>query len=86
MKKDNTILLLLAGFGIYWFFFRKKTSADVVSIPSGEIINVPPATPYTPLVGDVVVADGAKNVPTAEYKAHFTMAGMKKLGKVPNTI
>jgi hypothetical protein len=86
MKKDNTILVLLAGFAIYWFYFRKKASADVVSIPSGEITNVPPATPYTPLVGDVVMADGTSVAPTAEYKAHFALSGMKKLGKVPNTI
>lgn len=86
MKKDNTILLLLAAFGVYWFYFRKKTPAEVVSIPSGEITNVPPATPYTPLVGDVVMADGAKQSPSVEYKAHFAISGMKKLGKVPNTI
>jgi hypothetical protein len=87
MKKDNTILLLLAGFAVYWFYFRKKTGlANVVAIPSGEITNVPPATPYTPLVGDVMMADGTSVAPTAEYKAHFALSGMKKLGKVPNTI
>jgi len=32
------------------------------------------------------MADGTKSVPTAEYKAHFAISGMKKLGKVPNTI
>ena len=86
MKKDNTILLLLAGFGIYWFFFRKKSPMDMVSIPSGEVSNVPPATPFTPLEGGVVLPDtgSVKSVP--EYKAHFSISGMKKLGKVPNTI
>jgi hypothetical protein len=92
MKKDNTILLLLAAFGIYWFYFRKKSPMDMVSIPSGEITNVPPATPYTPLTGGVVLPDSGSMQETPEFRAKFVLNGYgkgditRKLGKVPNTI
>jgi len=92
MKKDNTILLLLAAFGIYWFYFRKKSPMDMVSIPSGEITNVPPATPYTPLTGGVVMPDTGSMQDTPEFRAKFVLNGYgksdstRKLGKVPNTI
>ena len=71
-KKDNRtlILLVLAGFGIYWYWKNKKTPMTVA----------PTSTAAT----DTSMVQ--TQMPDADYNVKFVINGMKKLGNVPNTI
>jgi hypothetical protein len=73
MKKDNStlILLVLAGFGIYWYWKNKKSPVVVEQTSA--------AATDTSLV--------ETTMPEADYNVKFVINGMKKkLGNVPNTI
>jgi len=71
-KKDNTILLLLAAFGIYWFYFRKKENFS-------NPVSTQPVAPDTSSI--------QSQTADADYNIRYTITGMrKKIGNVPNTI
>jgi lipopolysaccharide export system protein LptC len=76
MKKDNStlILLLLAGFGIYWYYKHK---------------NKPTVTNVTNNNTSTVAQDTSMVMPSIEQgdvNIRYTINGFKKFGNVPNTI
>jgi len=81
MKNKNLIFLLLAGYGLY-LLLRKKTPAATIDLTSATA----PATPFSSL--DNVNLDDSRNIKSTsdDLNIKFSLNGMKKLGKVPNTI
>lgn len=95
MKKNQTLMLLLAAGAAYWYFAiylkKKKTGlpANRSDIMVKEDLNAP-LTPslipvesrLQPLAMQPDVVSESNNV----YNVKYTMSGSKRLGKVPNTI
>jgi hypothetical protein len=75
------IFLLLAGYGLY-LLLRKKAPASTIDLTSATA----PATPFSSL--DNVNLDDSRNIKSTsdDLNIKFSLNGMKKLGKVPNTI
>jgi hypothetical protein len=95
MKNNKNLMLLLAAGAAYWYFaiyLKKKKSglpADRSDIVIKEDLNAPltptliPVTQrLQPLAYQPDVVAESNNV----YNVKYTLAGYKKLGKVPNTI
>jgi hypothetical protein len=73
MKNSTLIVLGLIGVGLYLFLKNKKPNvADLT------VTNLPPQTPDNSLV----TASSTDN----KYNVHFALNGMRKIGKIPNTI
>jgi hypothetical protein len=80
MKNKNLIFLLLAGYGLY-LLLRKKPSTEI-SLTSATA----PATPYSRLINpDPLAPENIKTTSDA-LNIQFSLNGVKKIGKVPNTI
>ena len=86
MKKNNTLILVLSAYALWYFFLRKKTNAA-----SSEVIKSPvmppiqaPATPFDPLFKSPMTT--SVNSVDANYTAKFVLNGYRTLGKMPNTI
>ena len=78
MKNRTLIILGLIGVGLYFYLKKKKPNvADLT------VTNLPPATPQTNLVTN---ENPVSMVSNDAYNVHFALSGMKKLGKIPNTI
>jgi hypothetical protein len=95
MKNNKNLMLLLAAGAAYWYFaiyLKKKKSglpADRSDIVIKEDLNAsltPTLIPVTqrlqPLAYQPDVVSESNNV----YNVKYTLAGSKRLGKVPNTI
>jgi hypothetical protein len=95
MKNNKNLMLLLAAGAAYWYFaiyLKKKKSglpADRSDIVIKEDLNAPltptliPVTQrLQPLAYQPDVVAERNNV----YNVKYTLAGSKRLGKVPNTI
>ena len=95
MKTNKNLMLLLAAGAAYWYFaiyLKKKKSglpADRSDIVIKEDLNAPltptliPVTQrLQPLAYQPDVVAERNNV----YNVKYTLAGSKRLGKVPNTI
>jgi hypothetical protein len=81
MKNKNLIFLLLAGYGLY-LLLRKKTPASTIDLTSATA----PATPYSRLINpDPLAPENIKTTSDA-LNIQFSLNGVKKIGKVPNTI
>jgi hypothetical protein len=76
MKKDNStlILLLLAGFGIYWYY--KKQKPTTVNNTSNTYNNT--------IAPDTSMA--VPNKTESDVNIRYTINGMKKYINCPNTI
>jgi hypothetical protein len=86
MKKNNTILLILGAYAVWYFLLRKKTSTvndQVVKSPEMPPIQAP-ATPFDPLFGSPASTSVTSTDPN--YTAKFVLNGYRTLGKIPNTI
>lgn len=82
MKNKNLIFLLIAGYGLYLLLRKKTTAATAIDLTSATA----PVTPYSPLVNpDPYAAENIKAT-SDSLNIQFSLNGMKKLGKVPNTI
>jgi hypothetical protein len=84
MKKNNTLILVLGAYALWYFFLRKKTNTDqVIKSPVMPPVQAP-ATPYDPLFGSPVTTSVTSTDPN--YTAKFVLNGYRTLGKIPNTI
>jgi hypothetical protein len=84
MKKNNTLILVLGAYALWYFFLRKKTNTDqVIKSPVMPPVQAP-ATPFDPLFGSPITT--SVNSVDANYTAKFVLNGYRTLGKMPNTI
>jgi hypothetical protein len=81
MKNKNLIFLLLAGYGLY-LLLRKKSPASTIDLTSATA----PSTPYSSLVNPDPLAPENIKKSSDSINISFSMNGIKKIGKVPNTI
>jgi|FreactcultureFD7_1027221.scaffolds.fasta_scaffold01032_20 hypothetical protein len=81
MKKNDTLLLLLVGIGIYFYLKSKKTTA------TPDVISTNPVLP-TNDTGVPIAQSLDSNNMGPEYHARFALSGMNKhkFGNIPNTI
>ena len=81
MKKNDTLLLLLVGIGIYFYLKSKKTTA------TPDVISTNPVQPVNDTGTPIAQSLDSSNM-GPDYRAHFSLSGIKKykLGNIPNTI
>jgi len=84
MKKNNTLILVLGAYALWYFFLRKKTNTDMVTKSPVMPPVQAPATPFDPLFGSPITT--SVNSVDANYSAKFVLNGYHTLGKIPNTI
>ena len=81
MKNKNLIFLLLAGYGLY-LLLRKKSPATKIDLTSATA----PSTPYSSLVNPYPYAPENIKATSDALNIQFSLNGIRKIGKVPNTI
>jgi hypothetical protein len=82
MKNKNLILLLLAGYGLYLLLRKKTPAATTIDLTSATA----PATPYSSLVNPDPNAPENIKATSDGLNIQFSLNGIRKIGKVPNTI
>jgi len=75
MKKNTIIIFGLIGIGLYLYLKNKKPN-----VTDSTVTNLPPQTPDNSLV--TATSSNTDN----KYNVHFALNGMRKIGKIPNTI
>jgi hypothetical protein len=81
MKNKNLIFLLIAGYGLY-LLLRKKAPATTIDLTSATA----PATPYSRLINPDPLAPENIKTSSDPINIRFSLNGVNKMGKVPNTI
>jgi len=82
MKNKNLIFLLLAGYGLYLLLRKKTPAATTIDLTSATA----PATPYNRLINTDPLAPENIKSSNDSINISFSMNGIRKIGKVPNTI